>query len=84
MADPVPIRATGWLVLQATRYAGGRARNMKLVRVTQKPPHLNGNEVSVKLLVTVPASVFDKGIAAISIEVPEELVSEPDVTVEAV
>lgn len=78
------IKATGWLVLQGTRYAGGRARGMKLVRVTQNPPALDGTEVSIKLSVMVPASVFDKGIAAISIEVPEELISEPDVAVQAI
>jgi hypothetical protein len=36
---PIPavpgIKATGWLVLEATRYAGGQAREMKLRRITQ-------------------------------------------------
>jgi len=78
------IRATGWLVLECTRYAGGRARNMKLARVTQKPPALDGTQVAIKLTVQVPQSVFDRGIAAIHIDIPEELITEPDVTVEAV
>lgn len=86
MADPfdLGVKATGWLVLQCTRYAGAKAREMKLARITQKPPHLDGNEVSVKLTVTVARSVFDKGLASITIEVPEDLVSEPDVSVEVI
>jgi hypothetical protein len=50
MSDlPIPavpgIKATGWLVLEATRYAGGQAREMKLSRVTQRPPSLSGTDV---------------------------------------
>ena len=78
------IRATGWLVLQCTRFSGGKARDMKLARITQNPPHLDGHEVSVKLTVMVPQAVFDRGLASIRIEVPEELVSEPTVSIEAV
>lgn len=78
------VRATGWLVLEATRYSGGQAREMKLSRITQRPPALDGNQVSIKLTVQVPQSVFDKGLASIRIDVPEELIGEPDVTIEAV
>jgi len=88
MSDLTPavpgIRATGWLVLECTRYAGGQAREMKLRRVTQSPPSLDGTQVAIKLTVQVPMSVFDRGIASIRIDVPEELVSEPDVTVEVI
>lgn len=84
MGDSPAIKATGWLVLEATRYSGGRAREMKLARITQKPPSLDGTQVAIKLTVAVPASAFDRGLAEITIDVPEELVSEPDVTVTAV
>lgn len=83
--DPAPtVRAIGWLVLEATRYSGGHAREVKLARVTQRPPSLDGTQVAIKLTVTVPAAVFDRGLASITIDVPEALISEPDVTVEAV
>jgi hypothetical protein len=39
------VRAIGWLALEATRYAGGQAREMKLRRVTQSPPSLSGADV---------------------------------------
>jgi hypothetical protein len=49
MSDRVPavpgVSATGWLVLEATRYADGRAREMKLSGVTQRPPSLSGTDV---------------------------------------
>jgi hypothetical protein len=77
------IRGIGWLVLEATRFVGGHAREMKLRRITQSPPSLTGTEVAIKLTVQVPVSVFDRGIASIRIDVPEELISQPDVTVEA-
>jgi hypothetical protein len=75
--------AIGHVVLQATRISGGQVREMKLARVTQNPPNLDGNEVSIKLRVKVPVTVFERGLASITIDVPEELVSEPDVSVVA-
>ena len=88
MDDLVPavpgVRATGYLILEATRYVGGRVKEMKLARVTQNPPSLTNNQISIKLNITVPMSVFDRGLALINISVPEELISQPDVTVEAI
>lgn len=85
LAPAVPgVRATGYLILEATRYVGGKVCEMKLARITQNPPSLSNNQVSIKLNVMVPMSVFDRGLALINISVPEELISQPDVTIEAV
>jgi hypothetical protein len=33
------------MVLEATRYAGGQAREVNLCRITQSPPSLGGTDV---------------------------------------
>ena len=33
------VKASGFLILEATRYVGGRVREMKIARVTQNPRH---------------------------------------------
>jgi hypothetical protein len=77
------VTATGYLVIEADE-RGGRIRGAKLDRCTVRPPYLQGLEVAVKLTVRLPTSVFDAAVAKITVEVPEELISQPSITVEAV
>jgi hypothetical protein len=74
------VTAEGYVVIEADVY-NGRVRGAKLVRVTQRTPHLEGPQVSVKLRIKLPMLVFDAAIAEAVVEVPAELVSNPDVTV---
>lgn len=71
---------TGYLVIEG-QTNGSRVLSARMKRVTVKPPYLQGAEVAVKLSIRLPKSVFDAAVADIDIEIPEELVSQPDVRV---
>jgi len=72
--------ATGYLVIEG-QTNGSRVMGAKFKRTTAKPPYTQGTEVAIKLSIRLPKSVFAVALANIDVEVPEELVSQPDVRV---
>jgi hypothetical protein len=72
--------AEGYVVIEANT-RNGRVSSVKFKRTTTRAPFLEGTQVAVKLRIKLPMSVFDAALAEVDIDVPEELVSTPSVTV---
>ena len=88
MASDEYVTATGYVVVEAKPNATGGVGSVGSVgsidRTTARPPYLQGAQIAIKLHLRIPKSAFNAAIADITIDIPEELVSVPDVTVEAV
>jgi hypothetical protein len=72
--------AEGYVVIEAS-VNNGRVRSAKIKRTTARTPYLQGSEVAVKLRIKLPVSVFNAAVANVTVEVPPDLVSNPDVIV---
>lgn len=69
-----------YLVITAkkARYYGGRSASL---RVTKGAPDLNSNEIALKLRIDVPDTVFDRPIPLLKLDMPQDLVMNPDAEV---
>lgn len=53
------------------------------LRVTKQEPSLNSNEIAMKLKVNVPDEVFKRPVPLLELDVPKEIVMNPDAEVAA-
>lgn len=69
-----------YLVITANRSRYYNSRSASL-RVTKGAPDLNSNEIAVKLQINVPDTVFDRPIPTLKLDMPQDLVMNPDAEV---
>jgi hypothetical protein len=53
----------------------------KAVEIRKNPTYLSGSEIMVKVVLDVPDVLFNRPIPTATIEVPEDLISNPDALV---
>lgn len=46
------------------------------VRVSKKPPKINGNEISIGLNLNIPNAIFERPRLVANVTIPDELVKE--------
>lgn len=79
---PPPYSFTGWLALR--KAANFASDNEMRARLTTNKPALDGDEIAVKMTVKIPRSAFTTPQLEVTIDVPEQSVVHPEVTVEEV
>lgn len=79
------VKATGYLVIRATRSRHGTQDviSAKIGRTTQSRPAMSGDEIAVKISVSVPTAAFGPFKAEATIDIPAELIAENNVQVTA-
>lgn len=53
-------------------------------RITKRAPGLSRSEIAVKLSITVPASAFRGPVLSTTLDIPEDRVIQPDISLEVV
>lgn len=54
-----------------------------VTRMTKRAPGLHRNEVAVRVTVTIPASAFRSSVFGATLDVPEDRLVQPDITITA-
>ena len=68
------------ITVNKSRYYNSSSASL---RVTKGEPTLAGNEVAVKLNVNVPDEVFKRPVPVLSLDIPKEIVMNPDAEIVA-
>lgn len=80
MADK--ITCTGYLIITDRRRYSHLRPEPHIVAVRAGKPSLKKNEVAVKIRISLPVDYFEERFPTANIEVPADLIIEPEVTVE--
>lgn len=78
MTDTNPVldqlTAAAFLVLEASDYRAKGPCQLKVAKVTQGYPALTDSQVAVRVNVTINRAVFKRGMASLTVEIPDDLV----------
>lgn len=77
MSDTNPLldlTASAYLVLEASDYRASGPCQLKVAKVTQGYPALADNQVAVRVNVTISKAVFKRGMANLTVHIPDDLV----------
>jgi hypothetical protein len=76
------ITTSGYVVLRARSFAGGKPREMVVARcVQQRPSRLDWDELAIKVNFRVPRAIFEQITPEATIDVPESFIVHPEIEV---